>query len=465
MGAKAPRQLDLIVRNGRIINSDGPLDADVGIANGTIAQIGGEMTGDRELESQGLLVIPGGIDAHVHLSLPPGEEFEPRWVDDFTSGSTAALSGGITTLGNMTFPMGGETPLESLRREAALVREEAIADVFLHPVLSHMNSEVLDQIPHLPEAGCNSIKIFMSDPDFDAGIVDYVRAIRVAGEHGLITMMHCEDRAIIEDATAELVAAGRTSLRHYAESRPTIAEVVATQRAVAISEATGAPIYIVHLSSARALAACVDAQRHGVPVAVETRPLYLHLTRERHEEEQGAKYIGQPPLREVSDREALWAGIRDGNVNTVCSDHAPWTLETKLDPALSITDLRPGVENLQTLLPMIYSEGVRTGRISLERWVAVTSTNAAKLFGLYPRKGVIRVGSDADIVLFDPKLARTVERQMIRSRAGYSVFEGWEVHGWPLTTIRRGEIVFCEDEVIGQPGSGMYLQRGPTSVL
>ena len=244
-----------------------------------------------------------------------------------------------------------------------------------------------------------------------------------------------------------------------------ISEVVATQRAVAIAEATGAPVYIVHLSSQRALEVCADAQARGVPVHVETRPFYLHLTRERLEEADGAKYIGQPPLREQHDVDALWAGIQQGVVNTVCTDHAPWSLAAKLDPALTITRLRPGAENLQTMVPMLYSEGVRTGRISLRRFVEVTATNAARLFGLYPRKGVIAVGSDADIVVFDAERTRTVERGMLQSNADYSVYEGWSVTGWPEVTLRRGEIVYQDDTVIGTPGSGVLVRRGATALL
>lgn len=457
---------DLVIRNGRIVNAGEVAAADVGIAGGAIAQIGGEMRGVRELDATGRLLLPGGIDAHVHLSSPPGRaEQEHRWVDDFTSGSRAALAGGITTLGNMTFLAAGETPLAGMARESAVAREQTIADLFLHPVLGETTPEVLDEIPHLLESGCNTIKYFMSTSTFDGQTRGYVEATRRAGASDLLTLIHCEDDALMADAAAQLTAAGRASLRYYAESRPVISEAVATRRAVAIAEATDAPVYIVHLSSERALAICADAQARGVPVYVETRPFYLHLTRERLEETDGAKYVGQPPLRERRDVDALWAGIRQGVVNTVCTDHAPWSLAAKLDPALTITRLRPGAENLQTMLPMLYSEGVRTGRISLRRFVEVTATNAARLFGLYPRKGVIAVGSDADIVVFDPERTRTVSAAMLQSNADYSVYEGWSVTGWPEITLRRGEVVFEHDGVTGAPGSGRIVRRDATASL
>ena len=454
---------DMVIRGGRIVNADAVEAADVGIVKGKIAQVGGEMQGLREVDASGRLLLPGGIDAHVHLSSPPGvADHEPRWVDDFSSGSAAALAGGVTTLGNMTFLAAGELPVAGLRREAAEAQKQTIADLFLHPVIAETTPEVLDEIPGLLAAGCNSIKFFMAFPGFDAQVAGYVEATRRAGDSGLLTLIHCEDAALIADAVAQLASAGRTSLRDYAQSRPVVAEVVATQRAVAIAEATSAPVYVVHLSSARALAVCAEAQGRGLPVYVETRPLYLHLTSACLAQPDGAKYVGQPPLRERADLDALWAGIREGVVQTVCTDHAPWSLEAKLDPALTITRLRPGVENLQTMLPMLYSEGVRGGRISLSRFVEVTATNAARLFGLYPRKGVIAVGSDADIVVFDPERTRTIQAGMLKSNADYSVYEGRTVTGWPEVTIRRGEVVFRDGEVVGAPGSGRLVRRDHT---
>jgi len=371
-------EFDVVIRGGEIATAAGSVGcADIGISNGTVAQIGGALTGRQELDAAGKLVLPGGVDAHVQLVSPDEESTAPRWVDDFISGSAAALAGGITTLGSMTFPLPDETPLAALAREGAVARRQAIADLFLHPVLTSAAPPVLDEIPRLLDTGCNSIKILAVFPWFDAQMRSYMEAIRLAGASGLITLIHCEDHALIEEATARLVAAGKTSLRYYPESRPVVSEVIATQRAVALAEATGAPVYVVHLSSARALEVCAEAQSRNLPVYVETRPLYLHLTRERFEEEGGAKYVGQPPLREQADVDALWAGIRQGVVHTVCTDHAPWSLAAKLDPAHTITNLRPGVANLQTVLPMLYSEGVRSGRITLGRLVQYLQTRLA----------------------------------------------------------------------------------------
>jgi dihydropyrimidinase len=458
---------DLVVRNGEIVNSAGSEGcADIGIVNGIIVQIGGEMEGDQQIDASGKLVLPGGVDAHVHLSVPPGQETEePTWVDDFTSGSAAALAGGITTLGNITFPISGETPLETHERDVSVARSQTIADLIIHPVIYEMNTDILDSIPFLLDEGCNSIKLFTVFPTFDPNLPDYLEVIQRAGDHGLVTLIHCEDYAIIKSATERLVSSNKSALRYYPLSRPVISEVIATQRAVAFAEETRSPIYIVHLSSARALEVCTNAQARNLPVYVETRPLYLHLTSERFNDEDGAKYVGQPPLREQSDVDALWAGIRQGIVHTVCTDHAPWTLSAKLDTDHTIDNLRPGVANLQTMLPMLYSEGVRTGRISLSRFVEITSTNASKIFGIFPRKGTIAVGSDADLVVFDPNLTLTIENKMLKSNSDYSAFEGWQVTGWPEITIRRGEVVYRDGLILGQPGNGKILPRGKTELL
>jgi dihydropyrimidinase len=205
---------------------------------------------------------------------------------------------------------------------------------------------------------------------------------------------------------------------------------------------------------------CAAARARGLPVYVETRPLYLYLTRGVFDTPEAGRFVGQPPLRDASDVDALWAGLRDGQVDTVCTDHAPWSLAAKLDPTHTIDHLRPGVENLQLLVPMLYSEGVRRGRLTLRQLVDLTSTNAARLFGLYPRKGALAVGSDADVVVFDPEQVQTVTASMLKSNADYSVYEGWQVTGWPSVTLRRGEVMFENDHVVGRPGSGQLLNCG-----
>lgn len=458
-------EVDIVIRGGTVVTADSRFQADIGIRGERVVQIGGDLTGTREIDANGHFVLPGAIDAHVHLTSDEPDPAAIQWADDFTSGSEAALAGGITTVGNMTFLRAGESILAGLEREAQIAREQSIADVILHPVISEPRQAILDEIDQLLDAGHSDIKFFMSTPSFDSRTHGFLAATEAAGRNGLLTMIHCEDYPILRWSIDKLLAEGRRSLSNYPASRPIISEVVATQRAVAFAEVTGAPVYIVHLSSEAALDVCRDAQARGVPVYVETRPLYLHLTSERFLEPDGAKYVGQPPLREESDRVALWDGLRSGAINTICTDHAPWTLEHKLDPELHVGNLRPGVENLQTMLPMLYDEGVRGGKITLEQLVALTSTNVAKLFGLYPRKGTIAVGADADLILWNPDERRVIRDEDMLSRAGHSVYSGTEVTGWPSMTIRRGEIVYENGRVTGAAGSGELLRRGQSRGL
>ena len=457
--------VELVIRGASVVTSGHREVADVGITDGKIAQIGGPMTGHREIDAAGLLMLPGGIDAHVHLvcgaPAEPADEPEPGWVDDFWSGSLAAIAGGITTVGNMTFAQQCETMTSAIGREMAGAAAEAAVDWFLHPVLSGPGSDAVAEIDALAAAGHTSLKVFLSDLVTAADLPGVTEAIAAAGRAGCMTLIHCEDAGMLARSGDELIASGRGGLRHFPQARTVSAEVAAVQQAIDLARRTHAPVYIVHLSSAAALDQCQQARAAGLPVFVETRPLYLHLTSERFEEADAGKYVGAPPLRETADREALWRGLAAGHIDTLCSDHAPWTLAAKVDPALNVVTARQGVADLETLMPMLFSEGVLAGRISLDRFIELTSANAARLFGLYPRKGVIAAGADADLALWDPQLRRVIDGGQMQSRAGYSVYDGWTVQGWPRFVIRRGELLLADSSPQAQPGTGQWVRRGP----
>jgi len=452
--------LVLVIKGGTVVTAGSLGTCDVGVQDGRVAQLGAGLTGRRVLDARGAYVFPGGVDVHVHLSSPiepaPGVEL---WVDDFYSGSQAAIAGGVTTVGNMTFQRRDEGLRQALARDLAAASRDAAIDYILHPVLMHPSEEALAEIPALAAEGHTSLKIFMVLDHFDAHVNEYLRAMRIAGASGVLTMLHCEDGALIRCVCQDLVAQGLGAPQHYPDSRPDYTESAAVERAIAFTRATRAPIYIVHLSSAAALDACRRARADGLPVYVETRPLYLYLTRAVFEQPDGAKYVGNPPLREAADTRAIWNGLRSGEIQCLCSDHAPWTLRQKLDPTLDITTVRPGVADLETLMPMLFSEGVRGGRVSLSRFVELTSTNASKLFGLYPRKGTIAVGSDADLVVWDPDARRTIQGATMRSKAGYSVYDGREVQGWPVYTVSRGEVVLEDGQVTATRGRGKWVRR------
>jgi dihydropyrimidinase len=456
---------DLVIRGGTVVTPGRREAADIGVRAGRIGRIGGEMQGADELDARGLLVIPGGIDAHVHLVCAALAERlaalgEPKsWVDDFWTGSLAAIAGGITTVGNMTFALPGESMTTAIARDMAGAAAEAAVDWFLHPVLTPLGDSIALEIAQLAAEGHASLKVFLVDPQFAPGTPGLTDAIAAAGRAGSVTLLHCEDAGMLDRAGRQLIESGCGAVRHFADARPVSAEVAAVDQAIEIARQTAAPVYIVHLSSAAALDRCRQARADGLPVHVETRPLYLHLTRERFGEPDAGKYVGAPPLRDPADRDALWRGLAAGDIDTVCSDHAPWTLADKLDPALDVMTARQGVADLETLMPMLFSAGVATGRISLDRFVELTSANAARLFGLYPRKGVVAVGSDADLALWDPGERQVIDGARMQSRAGYSVYDGTTVQGWPRIVIRRGQVVLADGASTAQPGQGRLALR------
>jgi dihydropyrimidinase len=446
---------EILIRRGRVVNADGVRDADVRIVGSQIAEIGIGLKpgpGARIVDALAQSVMPGGIDPHTHL--------HPGFVDDMTSGSMAALAGGITTVGTFANVTQGETLTAAIDRMAARVRSEAICDFILHAGAWPPSPDTIAAMKGIAEAGQPSFKIFMTRADFGARLPLVIQQLESARDAGVVTMMHCEDGALLAAAVRRLEAEGRTSLRDYGESRPVIAEVAATQQAAALCESTRAPIYIVHLSSQRAMEATRAARGAKAPLFVETRPLYLHLTSEKMRGPDAPLFVGQPPLREAEDREAMWRGVLDGSIDVLGTDHAPWTREQKLDPSLNITRLRPGVSDLQTMLPMFFSEGL-TRKMHVRRFVELTSTNAARIFGLYPRKGVIREGSDADITIWDARKAAPVRAANDFSKSDYSVYEGWNVRTWPVMTIRRGEVVYQAGTILGQAGSGQLARREP----
>jgi dihydropyrimidinase len=449
-------RLDMAIRGGRIVTAGGDAQTDLGIRDGRVVQIGGVLAqAEQEIDAGGLLVLPGGIDMHVHLSNADlGDDSEPLWVDDFHSGSRAAAAGGVTTVGNMCFPSPGESLLETMGRHERMALEQSIVDFVLHPVLLDAGAPRLDEVRTLAADGYASVKIFMVDSGFDRNAPDFLDALELAGQLGLMAMIHCEDGCLVSHAIKRLIGSGRGSVQNFAASRPIYSEVAAVQRAIAFCEATGAPIYIVHLSSADALRAVRDARAQGLPVYAETRPLYLHFTDERLAEPDGALVIGQPPIRTLRDRDALWAALRSKDIQTCCTDHAPWNAADKLNPANTVENPPAGVPDLETLMPMLFSEGVRTGRIDLETFVEITSTNAARLFGLYPRKGTIAVGSDADLVVWDPDAERVVAAAEQFTNADYSPYEGRTVTGWPRLTIRRGEVLADSGQIVAIGAGG-----------
>lgn len=455
---------DLIVRGGRVVTAGADGVADIAVRDGRVVALGARLDGSaaEEVDARGRLVLPGGFDAHVHFTPVSLPDRSLAWADDYVTGTAAAAAGGVTSVGDIAFTDPGENLAAGLERIARAASRVATVDFLLHPVMVDPSPERIAEISELAAGGATSMKIFMHMAGFDQRLADYLAAMRAAGAADLLTLIHCEDRGVIDHCTHRLIEAGDTGLAHFPRTRPVASESAAVERAIAYAEATGAPIYIVHLSSRAALDAVGRARARGLPVYVETRPIYLHFTRERFDGPEPALYVGNPPLREDADVEALWSGLASGAVSTCCTDHAPWSRPDKLDRALDVAHTRPGMADLETLMPSLFSNGVRTGRISLQRFVEITSTNAARLFGVYPRKGTIAVGSDADLVVWDPELTRVVVPDELETAAKFSLFDGVELTGWPVLTLSRGTIVAERSRAIRRPGHGRRLTRHTT---
>jgi len=434
------------------VTPDGERRADLAIDDERISAIGDVPRASREIDARGKLVLPGCVDLHTHLASTP--TFTP--LDDFEHGTRAAVAGGVTTVCSMVYQEGSlRAGAERGLRDAA----RSCADFAFHVVVTDPSPAAIDEVAALAREG-HGLKVFMVSPHFVERTADYLDLYRAAAAAGVVVAVHAEDRAVIDRATAQLHAAGRTGAEWFPESRPVQAEIVAVRAALAHAELSGAALYLVHLSSRGALDGLREGKERGARLLGETRPLYLYLTRERFTRPDAALWVGQPPLREREDVEALWAALRDGPLDTVGTDHIPHRRAAKLDPSLTFDTVPPGVANLETLLPMLYSEGVRRGRLTLARLVEVLATVPARIAGLHPRKGVLAPGSDADVVVFDPNARRTIRSSEMHSACDYDPYEGWDVTGWPEVVLSRGEVVFERGTITARPGRGRFVPRG-----
>ena len=446
--------LDLAIRGGTVVSASGSTRADVGVRRGRIVAVGDVPRATRELDATGKLVLPGCVDLHTHLASTP--TFTP--LDDFEHGTRAAIAGGVTTVCSMVYQEGTlRAGIERGLRDA----QRSLADFAFHVVVTDPSDAAVAELPSLARDGYGGLKVFMVSPRFDERITDYVRLLRAAANVGMLVAVHAEDYEVVARATAALHAAGHDAVRYFSESRPAEAEDVAIRSATQLAEKTGASLYFVHLSSRLSLAALAEAKALGLRVYGETRPLYLYLTRERFERPDAALWVGQPPLREQEDVDAMWEAVRTGLVDTVGTDHYPHLRAAKLAPGLAFDRVPPGVANLETLLPMLYSEGALRGRLTVERMVDVLATSPARIAGLQG-KGEIAVGRDADIVIFDPELTRTIRATELHSACDYDPYEGWVVTGWPVLTLLRGEIAFANGQILARPGQGRLVVRQAT---
>ena len=460
-------EFDVVVRGGTVVTASDVTRCDIGIRNGRIAALAETISDGREvIDASGLLVMPGGIDSHVHLCQnSPGITM----ADDFTSGSMAALAGGNTTIIPFATQARGTSLRECVTQYQALAEGKCLADYGIHLIITDPTPSVLGQeLPALVADGYTSFKVFMTYDDMVLNDRQLLDVFDVARREKALVMVHAEGYDSIKFMTERLEAAGRTAPYYHGKSRPELVEREAAHRAISHAELVDVPIMIVHVSGRQAMEQIRWAQQRGLKVYGETCPQYITLTEEHMKgsnfDETGGKYVCSPPPRDEAGWEAIWEGLRTGVFQTFSSDHCPFVYDSpegKLNPKgkQSFRYVPNGIPGVETRLPILFSEGVVKGRISLEQFVALTSTNHAKIYGLYPHKGSIAIGADADLVLWDQHRKVTISQDKLHHGADYTPWEGFEVTGWPIKTILRGTLVYDDGQVVGKPGSGRFLKR------
>lgn len=455
---------DLVIRNARIVTAERATEGDIAIKNGTIAALG-SVAGDgaREIDAAGKFVLPGGVDSHVHVEQRSGMGI--MCADDFHSGTVSAAFGGTTTI----IPFAAQHRGMSLRAVVqdyhAAATPKAVIDYAFHLIVSDPTEQVLGQeLPALIRDGYTSFKIYMTYEALKVSDYQLLDILALARREGALVMVHAENHDMIQWLAHHLVEQGHVAPRYHAIAHARVAEAEATNRAIALARLVDAPMLIVHMSEIEAIDTVRQARGKGLKIFAETCPQYIALTADDLDKPdvQGAMWCCSPPPRDSAAQEAVWAGLKDGTFDVFSSDHAPYQFNEggKIPKGLKTTfkEMANGVPGLELRLPLLFSEGVQKGRIDLHRFVALSATNHARLYGLYPRKGTIAVGSDADLAIWDPDRQVKVRWADLHDNVGYSPYEGREITGWPTTVISRGRVVVENGTLNAEKGSGQFLR-------
>jgi len=455
---------DLVIRNGKIATPGDIFSADIGVVSGKVVALAARLdAGEEEIDAAGRTITPGGVDGHIHLEqrLPDGAEI----ADDFRSGSISAACGGTTTIIPFAFQAYGSSLREALADYRTRADGRSVIDYAFHAIITDPTEQVLNQeLPSLVRQGYTSFKLYMTYAGLklsDRQVLDVLVAMR---REQAMTMIHAENAEFIEWLTERLIHEGLTSPPYHAKAHPIISEREATHRAMSMSELVGVPIVLVHISGRDVVEQLDWARRRGLSVFAETCPQYLFLTEDDFDKDgfEGEKVICTPPPRTVDDQEAIWAALARNAMDIVSSDHSPFRYDDPKGKKIAGTGasfhkVPNGVPGVETRLPLLFSEGVLKGRIDLNQFVRLTSTNAAKLYGLYPRKGTIAVGSDADLVIWDTDTPVTITNAMLHHACDYTPYEGMELTAWPALTLSRGKTVWRDGEMCAEPGHGQFV--------
>lgn len=458
---------DLIIAGGTVATASDVFRADVAVKDGRIAAIAENLTDAAEIvDARGKLVLPGGIDSHVHFAQPSGEGIE--MADDFESGTRSALMGGNTTVFPFCLQQRGQSLREALADYHAKADGRCFTDVSFHLIISDPTEAVLGQeLPAAVADGYTSFKVFMTYEMLRLNDAEILATMDCARRTGALVMVHCENEDAIRYLVDRAVADGRLGPVEHARTRPIPVEREATHRAITLAEVVDVPLVIVHVSNGAAMEEIARGRARGRSIVGETCPQYVMLTEKDLEgmDWEGAKFVCSPPPRDASEHANIWRGITGGVFDLVSSDHCPFRYADdrgKLNPKgrRDFRHIPNGIPGVETRLPILFSEGVSKGRIDLPRFVALSSTNHAKTYGLYPRKGTIAVGSDADIAIWDATREVTIAHERLHDGSDYSPYEGVVVKGWPETVLLRGRVMVRDGALVGARGTGAYLRRG-----
>ena len=465
----------LLIKSGTLVSASETFQADILVEGEKISQLGADLHAPdaQVIDAEGKLVLPGGVDPHTHFDLPM---FGTVSADDHYTGHKAAAFGGTTTVIDFV-PQEAPTLRESVERWHAKADSKAAVDFGFHMNITRLDEAVQAEIPHLLELGIPSVKVFTAYNGrlrlLDSEIF---KVLRIARSHGMLTLVHAENGDVIDVLVAEALAAGHTTPEWHAHTRPAWGAVEATLRAASLAATAGAPLYIVHMNAGGEADQLAYARQHGLPVMGETCPQYLFFTVEHLQRPDGAKWICSPPMRSAADNERLWQALVDGTIQVVATDHCPFFYDgTK--PIIyegqpvaipgkelgkdDFTKIPNGLPCVGDRLPILWSYGVGKGRITPNQFVALTSTNPAKIFGLYPRKGTLLPGADADMVVWDPHKQVRYGVAAAQHRTDYNLFEGWELTGYPEKVLLRGEVIVDGKRWLGKAGMGKFLHRSP----
>jgi len=454
--------MTLLIKGGTVITAVDQYAGDVLVDGEKVAVIGSSLNvaADRVIDAAGKFLFPGGIDVHTHLDMPFGGTTS---ADDFESGTIAAAHGGTTTVVDFAIQYRGQTLHHAWETWMQKAEGKAAIDYGFHMIITELSDQVEQEMDALVREGVTSFKLFMAYPGvFMLDDASIFRALLRTGKNGGTICMHAENGGVIDVLVKRALAEGRTAPKYHALTRPARAEAEATHRAIALAEMADVPIYIVHLSAAEALEMVTEARDRGLPAYAETCPQYLFLSYDHYEEPgfEGAKYVMSPPLRPKETQARLWRGLAFNDLQVVSTDHCPFCMkEQKTLGQDDFSKIPNGAPGIETRMSLVYDGGVRAGRISLNRFVELTSTSPAKIFGLFPRKGTIAPGSDADIVVFDPHKEMTLSATTHHMRVDYNPYEGRRVTGVTETVLSRGRVIIENGIFTGRAGSGAFLRR------